>query len=243
MSCSIRRPPPASIGRSGSGSNADHPVPRRSPPRSVGSHARQRDSEDAPLSRSVPGRAEPIPAYRDQPGRATQAGTARSGARGLRTRHYSRRTEEAYVAWIRRYVLFLRKRHPAEMGAAEITRFLSSLAVHGRVAASTQNQALSALLFLYRDVWSWTCPGWTGAYGRSARNDCQWSSPAMRCEPCCSRSRGCRGSWHTCSTRGRARHPYRSGAAGAPRREHDPDLHARPEPGTGWGAESPRPNA
>ena len=82
MSCSIRRPPPASIGRSGSGSNADHPVPRRSPPRSVGSHARQRDSEDAPLSRSVPGRAEPIPAYRDQPGRATQAGTARSGARG-----------------------------------------------------------------------------------------------------------------------------------------------------------------
>src|SRR6059036_2218287 len=70
----------------------------------------------------------------------------------LRTRHYSRRTEEAYVAWIRRYIFFHGKRHPAEMGGAEITAFLTSLAVDGRVAASTQNQALSALLFLYRDV-------------------------------------------------------------------------------------------
>ena len=71
---------------------------------------------------------------------------------GLRSRHYSRRTEEAYVAWIRRYILFNGKRHPAEMGAPEVTRFLSSLAVDANVAASTQNQALSALLFLYRDV-------------------------------------------------------------------------------------------
>jgi integron integrase len=71
----------------------------------------------------------------------------------LRARHYSRRTEEAYVAWIKRYIFFFHaKRHPAEMGAPEVTRFLSSLAVDGRVAASTQNQALSALLFLYRDV-------------------------------------------------------------------------------------------
>jgi integron integrase len=71
----------------------------------------------------------------------------------LRARHYSRRTEEAYVAWITRYIFFFHaQRHPAEMGAEEITRFLSSLAVDGRVAASTQNQALSALLFLYRDV-------------------------------------------------------------------------------------------
>jgi len=70
----------------------------------------------------------------------------------LRARHYSRRTEEAYVAWIKRYIFFHAKRHPAEMGAPEVTRFLSSLAVDGRVAASTQNQALSALLFLYRDV-------------------------------------------------------------------------------------------
>ncbi len=70
----------------------------------------------------------------------------------LRTRHYSRRTEKTYVAWIRRYILFHRKRHPLEMGAPEITRFLSALAVEGNVAASTQNQALSALLFLYREV-------------------------------------------------------------------------------------------
>jgi len=70
----------------------------------------------------------------------------------LRTRHYSPRTEEAYVAWIRRYILFHDKRHPAEMGAPEISRFLSALAVEEKVAASTQNQALSALLFLYRDV-------------------------------------------------------------------------------------------
>ncbi len=70
----------------------------------------------------------------------------------IRARHYSRRTEKTYVAWIRRYIFFHGKRHPAEMGAPEITRFLTSLAVDGKVAASTQNQALSALLFLYREV-------------------------------------------------------------------------------------------
>ena len=70
----------------------------------------------------------------------------------LRTRHGSRRTEKAYVGWIRRYILFHDKRHPAEMGAAEVSKFLTSLAVDGNVAASTQNQALSALLFLYRHV-------------------------------------------------------------------------------------------
>jgi hypothetical protein len=70
----------------------------------------------------------------------------------LRARHYSRRTEEASAAWIERYIFFFpAKRHPAEMGAEEVTR-LSSLAVDGQVAASTQNQALSALLFLCRDV-------------------------------------------------------------------------------------------
>ena len=63
----------------------------------------------------------------------------------MRARHYSRRTEKAYVAWIRRYILFHGKRHPSEMGAPELTRYLSSLAVEGNVAASTQNQALSAL--------------------------------------------------------------------------------------------------
>lgn len=70
----------------------------------------------------------------------------------VRARHYSRRTEKAYVAWIRRFILFHGKRHPFEMGAAEVTRYLSSLAVQENVAASTQNQALAALLFLYRQV-------------------------------------------------------------------------------------------
>ena len=67
-------------------------------------------------------------------------------------RHYSRRTEKAYIHWIKRYIFFHGKRHPAEMGVAEVTAFLTSLAVHDKVAASTQNQALSALLFLYREV-------------------------------------------------------------------------------------------
>ena len=70
----------------------------------------------------------------------------------IRARHYSRRTEKAYVDWIKRYIFFHNKRHPMEMGAGEVTAFLTALAVQGRVAASTQNQALSALLFLYREV-------------------------------------------------------------------------------------------
>lgn len=69
-----------------------------------------------------------------------------------RLRHLSLRTEEAYADWIRRFILFHGKRHPSEMGLDEIRQFLSHLAVERRIAASTQNQALCALLFLYRDV-------------------------------------------------------------------------------------------
>ena len=69
-----------------------------------------------------------------------------------RLRHLSRRTEDAYVGWARRFILFHGKRHPQEMGAPEIVAFLSDLAVRGRVGASTQNQALGAILFLYRSV-------------------------------------------------------------------------------------------
>lgn len=72
--------------------------------------------------------------------------------RAIRLRHYSHRTEEAYVAWVRRFVKFCGLRHPRELGASDVTRFLSSLAVDRHVSASTQNQALSALVFLYRDV-------------------------------------------------------------------------------------------
>ena len=70
----------------------------------------------------------------------------------IRAKHYSRRTESAYVDWIRRYIVFHRKRHPSDMGASEISAFLTWLATERRVSASTQNQALSALLFLYREV-------------------------------------------------------------------------------------------
>jgi site-specific recombinase XerD len=86
----------------------------------------------------------------------------------LQARHGSRRTEKAYVAWIRRYILFHGKRHPADMGAAEITQFLTSLAVEGHVAASTQNQALSALLFLYRNVLEQDLP-WLDGVVRAKR--------------------------------------------------------------------------
>jgi integron integrase len=70
----------------------------------------------------------------------------------VRVRHFSLRTEEAYVAWIRRFIHFHGTRHPAELEAGDVARYLSHLASQGRVGASTQNQALSALLFLYRDV-------------------------------------------------------------------------------------------
>ncbi len=70
----------------------------------------------------------------------------------VRARHYSVHTEESYVAWVRRFVRFNAMRHPAELGAEEINRFVTALAVSGGLSASTQTQALSALLFLYRHV-------------------------------------------------------------------------------------------
>ena len=70
----------------------------------------------------------------------------------LRTRHYSIRTEEAYIDWARRFIVFHGKRHPQEMGAAEVEAFLSHLAVERSVSASTQNQAKAALLYLYKQV-------------------------------------------------------------------------------------------
>lgn len=70
----------------------------------------------------------------------------------IRAKHYSIRTEEAYVDWIRRFIVFHDKRHPSDMGAFEIQTYLNHLAIDRKVAASTQNQALAALLFLYRDV-------------------------------------------------------------------------------------------
>ncbi len=86
----------------------------------------------------------------------------------VRTRHYSIRTEEAYLRWIREYILFFDKRHPEELGAKEISAFLSHLAVRRNVAASTQNQALSALLFLYREVLALPI-GWVDDVERAKR--------------------------------------------------------------------------
>jgi site-specific recombinase XerD len=70
----------------------------------------------------------------------------------LRVRHYSLRTEGAYVDWVRRFILFHGKKHPLEMGPAEVESFLTHLAVARKVSASTQNQAKAAILFLYRHV-------------------------------------------------------------------------------------------
>lgn len=70
----------------------------------------------------------------------------------IRLRHYSYRTEQQYLSWIRRYILFHGKQHPAKMGASQVEAFLNDLAIHGKVSASTQNQALAALLFLYKQV-------------------------------------------------------------------------------------------
>ncbi len=94
----------------------------------------------APVEDGSPSACSPKPKLLDQVRQA------------IRTRHYSDRTEKAYIHWIKRYIFFHDKRHPQEMAEAEIACFLSSLATTGRVSASTQNQAFNALLFLYDGV-------------------------------------------------------------------------------------------
>lgn len=86
----------------------------------------------------------------------------------VRAKHYSLRTEQAYLGWIRRFILANGKRHPAHMGAAEVERFLSGLANQHNVAAGTQNQALAALLFLYREVLGMELP-WLDNLTRAKR--------------------------------------------------------------------------
>ena len=76
----------------------------------------------------------------------------------IRRKHYSLRTEDTYVQWIKRFIYFHGKRHPRELGAHEVEQYLTHLAVAGRVSASTQNQAMSALLFLYKEVLGQTLP-------------------------------------------------------------------------------------
>jgi integron integrase len=79
----------------------------------------------------------------------------------IRLKHYSIRTEQAYTDWIKRFILHFGKKHPRDMGAAEVGQFLTHLAVNGRVSASTQNQAKCALLFLYKEVLAIELP-WLG---------------------------------------------------------------------------------
>ena len=88
----------------------------------------------------------------------------------IRFKHYSLRTEQVHVDWIKRFILFHGKRHPEKMGAEEVRAFLSDFAANQNAAASTQNQALSALLFLYREVLKqdspWISTTSSGASGR-----------------------------------------------------------------------------
>jgi site-specific recombinase XerD len=70
----------------------------------------------------------------------------------IRAKHFSLRTEQNYVQWVKRFILFHQKRHPAEMGAREINEYLTFLAVNANVAAATQNQALNAIIFFYREI-------------------------------------------------------------------------------------------
>jgi site-specific recombinase XerD len=88
-------------------------------------------------------------------GKAAQRGRSPfldSVREAVRVRHYNYRTEQAYVHWVRRFILFHGKRHPGELGEAQVAGFLSDLAVRRKVAASTQNQALKPLAFLYKAV-------------------------------------------------------------------------------------------
>jgi hypothetical protein len=86
----------------------------------------------------------------------------------IRVRHYSYRTEQQYVAWIRRYIRFHGTRHPRELGGAEVSAFLTHLVTSRNVAAATQNQALAALLFLYKNVLDIELP-WLDQVIRSKR--------------------------------------------------------------------------
>jgi integron integrase len=109
---------------------------------------------------------DPLPDYSPAPGRAPRL--LEQVRHRVRFRHYSRRTEEAYVHWAWRYVVYHGKRHPRELGPEQLTAFLSSLANDRHVSASTQNQALSALLFLYKEVLDIDLP-WLSTIARAKR--------------------------------------------------------------------------
>ena len=104
----------------------------------------------------------------------------------LRTQNYSYRTEKTYVNWIRKFILFHNKRHPREMGEKEINQFLTYLAVNQKVSASTQNQALSALLFLYKVICVRKLAGLEISSERENPKRFQWYSRKKRSKKLCS---------------------------------------------------------
>jgi integron integrase len=131
-------------------------------PAQAESRAARASSESWRVSDAVVGDAAPPP---DDGRPATLREAVR---RVVRLRRLSPRTEEAYLHWMRRFVAFHGGRSPADLGEPHVTAFLSSLATRGRVAASTQNQALAAILFLYRDVYGAELP-WLDAVVRAKR--------------------------------------------------------------------------
>ena len=181
----------------------------------------------------------------------------------LRTLHYSYRTEEAYVGWIKRYILFHGKRHPRDLGVAEVEAYLSSLATRRKVAASTQNQALSALLFLYKQVLEVDL-GWVDGVTRAktpervpvvlTRTEVasvlqrlsgrEWlMASLMYGRPVCRHSQTGDAAHPEALVRhppagGRLRHPHGTGAARPSRCRDHPDLHARPPAWRRRGAQS-----
>ncbi len=114
----------------------------------------------------APARQTPLPgAPASEPGARVLAEMRRA----LRLRHHSRRTEESYLGWVRRFLVFHRGSDPGELGPAEITAFLNDLATVRAVAPSTQNQALNALVFLSRRVLALDVP-----CARASRGGCPW---------------------------------------------------------------------
>ena len=110
----------------------------------------------------------------------------------MRLRHYSIHTERCYCDWITRFIRYHGKRHPREMAEAEVTAFLTHLAREGNVAASTQNQALSALLFLYKEVLEEEI-GWLEGVERATKpKRLPWFCPAMKCTKSSRICTGCR---------------------------------------------------
>jgi hypothetical protein len=113
----------------------------------------------------------------------------------IRRLHYSRRTEEAYIHWTKRFIYFHGKRHPAELGEAAVTAFLNYLATDRNVAAATQNQALSALLFLYRETLGLELDWLDGLVRAKRPQRMRMVLTKDEVESCSGRSTGFNGSW------------------------------------------------